>query len=95
MGARVMSGEAIDAALFGMPGVEGHFIVHPEEDKDGRGHTNREAENVDKGEGLVAPSRAIAKGMSKKSKERCFSKLLAEVLAQSDKEVISEHGMGF
>ena len=60
MGACVMGGEAIDAVLFGMPGVEGHFVVHPEEDKDGRGHTNGEAENVDEGEGLVAPE--IAQG---------------------------------
>ena len=58
-----MGGEAIDAILFGMPGVEGHFVVHPEENEDGRGHADGEAEDIDEGEGLVAPE--IAQGDEK------------------------------
>ena len=53
-----MGSEAIDAVLFGMPGIEGHFVVHPEEDEDGRGHANGEAEDVDEGGGLIAPETA-------------------------------------
>ena len=55
-----MGGEAIDAFLFGMPGIEGHFVVHPEEDEDGCGHADGEAKDVDECEGLV--TREIAKG---------------------------------
>jgi len=55
-----MGGKAIDVVLFGMAGVEGHFVVHPEEDQDGRGHADGEAGDVDEGEGLVAPE--IAQG---------------------------------